>query len=43
MKFQLITFENTIENAREILANLGQNIVEALQGTTSGLVIQQNE
>lgn len=26
MKFQLITFENTIENAREILANLGQNI-----------------
>ena len=26
MKFQLIIFENTIENAREILANLGQNI-----------------
>ncbi len=26
MKFQLITFENTPENAREILANLGQNI-----------------
>lgn len=26
MKFKLITFENTIENAREILANLGQNI-----------------
>ena len=30
MKFKLITFENTLENAREILANLGQNIdVEA--------------
>ena len=28
MKFKLITFENTIENAREILANLGQNIDE---------------
>lgn len=26
MKFKLITFENTQENAREILANLGQNI-----------------
>lgn len=26
MKFKLITFENTSENAREILANLGQNI-----------------
>lgn len=26
MKLQLITFENTTENAREILANLGQNI-----------------
>lgn len=26
MKFKLITFENTPENAREILANLGQNI-----------------
>lgn len=26
MKFQLITFENTPENAKEILANLGQNI-----------------
>lgn len=26
MKFQLIPFENTPENAREILANLGQNI-----------------
>ena len=26
MKFQLITFENTPENAREILGNLGQNI-----------------
>lgn len=26
MKFQLIPFENTLENAREILANLGQNI-----------------
>ena len=26
MKFKLITFENTLENAREILANLGQNI-----------------
>ena len=26
MKFQLSTFENTPENAREILANLGQNI-----------------
>ena len=25
-KFKLITFENTLENAREILANLGQNI-----------------
>lgn len=26
MKFQLIPFENTLENAKEILANLGQNI-----------------
>lgn len=26
MKFQLVPFENTLENAREILANLGQNI-----------------
>ena len=26
MKFKLITFENTLENAREILVNLGQNI-----------------
>lgn len=26
MKFKLITFENTLENAREILANMGQNI-----------------
>lgn len=26
MKFQLVPFENTPENAREILANLGQNI-----------------
>lgn len=26
MKFQLITFENTPENAREILGNLGHNI-----------------
>ena len=26
IKFKLITFENTLENAREILANLGQNI-----------------
>jgi DNA-binding transcriptional LysR family regulator len=26
MKFQLITFDNTQENAREILKNLGQNI-----------------
>lgn len=26
MKFQFITFENTPENAREILANMGQNI-----------------
>lgn len=26
MKFKLITFENTPENAREILANMGQNI-----------------
>lgn len=26
MKFKLITFENTTENAREILANMGQNI-----------------
>lgn len=26
IKFQLIPFENTAENAREILANLGQNI-----------------
>ena len=26
MKFQLVPFENTIENAKEILANLGQNI-----------------
>lgn len=26
MKFQLIPFENTLENAREILANLGHNI-----------------
>ena len=26
MKFKFITFENTLENAREILANLGQNI-----------------
>ena len=26
MKFKMITFENTTENAREILANLGQNI-----------------
>lgn len=26
MKFQLTTFENTPENAREILANMGQNI-----------------
>ena len=26
MKFKMITFENTPENAREILANMGQNI-----------------
>ena len=26
MKFQIVTFENTPENAREILRNLGQNI-----------------
>ncbi len=26
MKFQLIPFDNTLENAREILGNLGQNI-----------------
>lgn len=26
MKFKLTTFENTPENAREILANMGQNI-----------------
>ena len=26
MKFQLVSFENTPENAKEILANLGQNI-----------------
>lgn len=26
IKFQLIPFDNTPENAREILANLGQNI-----------------
>ena len=26
MKFQLVSFENTPENAREILANLGENI-----------------
>lgn len=26
MKFKLVTFENTPENAREILANMGQNI-----------------
>lgn len=26
MKFKFITFENTPENAREILANMGQNI-----------------
>ena len=26
MKFQIIPFENTLENAREILSNLGQNI-----------------
>ena len=26
IKFQIVTFENTPENAREILANLGQNI-----------------
>lgn len=26
MKFKLITFENTPENAREILANMGKNI-----------------
>lgn len=26
MKFQLVPFENTLENAREILGNLGQNI-----------------
>ena len=26
MKFQLVPFENSLENAREILANLGQNI-----------------
>lgn len=26
MKFQLVPFDNTPENAREILANLGQNI-----------------
>ena len=26
MKFQLTTFENTPENARKILANMGQNI-----------------
>ncbi len=26
MKFQIVPFENTPENAREILANLGQNI-----------------
>lgn len=26
LKFQLVSFENTPENAREILANLGQNI-----------------
>ena len=26
MKFQLVPFENTTENAREILANMGKNI-----------------
>ena len=26
IKFQLVPFENTSENAQEILANLGQNI-----------------
>lgn len=26
IKFQLVPFENTLENAREILGNLGQNI-----------------
>ena len=26
MKFQLVPFENTLENARELLGNLGQNI-----------------
>ena len=26
MKFQIVPFENTPENAREILANLGTNI-----------------
>ena len=26
IKFQIVTFENTPENAREILGNLGQNI-----------------
>lgn len=26
LKFQLVSFENTLENAREILANLGNNI-----------------
>ncbi len=26
IKFQIIPFENTLENAREILANLGKNI-----------------
>ena len=26
LKFQLVPYVNTVENAREILANLGQNI-----------------
>lgn len=26
MKFQIIPYENTSENARELLANLGENI-----------------
>lgn len=39
MKFQLIPFENTPENAREILKNLGQNI-DVVAGIFDGTMLE---
>lgn len=38
IKFQLIPFDNTLENAREILANLGQNI-DVVAGIFDGTML----